>query len=381
MTAATVGAVSTLLVAAGGGGDALAATMLGRALWPDEQPLHVATFAWERLRVDPTPGPRGADGFSGLVPVGGRNYLITAASDTVPPGRSTLPRLAGETGAALYLLDARGGGVGLRRQLEELCDLLGATRVVVVDVGGDAVARGDEPELRSPLADGLAIAACTDLPSSALLVAGPGLDGELSEQRVFERLDALGAELCLRIEARHVEPCTDVLAWHPSEATVMLAAAAQGLRGTVETRSHGALVQLTAHSAEVHRLDLAETFDGSLVAKALAETRSLVEAEDACRAVTGRSEIDYERGRAATMPVKRASAIDPAKLRPLIAAYERDAARRGVQHLTYRRLAEALGIAEDVERLRDAMAQTLVPRADLLCPVTVAEPSEASAAP
>ncbi|WP_368861810.1 DUF1152 domain-containing protein [Frankia gtarii] len=43
----------------------LAAVVIHRALRPDDVSPTVLTYAWERLRVDPLPGPRDPDGFVG----------------------------------------------------------------------------------------------------------------------------------------------------------------------------------------------------------------------------------------------------------------------------------------------------------------------------
>ncbi|MGO4243899.1 DUF1152 domain-containing protein, partial [Janibacter sp. RAF20_2_2] len=54
----------TLYVAAGGGGDAVGALLARRALGDtDERPPLVTTCAWERLRIDPVPGPRARSDF------------------------------------------------------------------------------------------------------------------------------------------------------------------------------------------------------------------------------------------------------------------------------------------------------------------------------
>src|SRR4030095_14530419 len=50
--------MSSLSVAAGGAGDALAAAIVHRALG-HRAPALIATYAWDRLAIDPLPGPRG----------------------------------------------------------------------------------------------------------------------------------------------------------------------------------------------------------------------------------------------------------------------------------------------------------------------------------
>lgn len=87
-----------------------------------------------------------------------------------------------------------------------------------------------------PLADALILAACCELNYSVrLLVAGPGLDGELPADAVRDRL----GPFALTLTAEHVQPVSSVLEWHPSGATAMPAATARGARGFCEVRDTG----------------------------------------------------------------------------------------------------------------------------------------------
>src|SRR5699024_3682182 len=113
---------------------------------------------WERLRIDPTPGPRPIIGFTGLGHIDGLLVEVLAHSDTRPPGRSMLPRLAAETPARIFVHDFHYGAHGLADHLRRLVNALDADRIVVVDVGGDVVASGAEATLLSPLADSLTLA-------------------------------------------------------------------------------------------------------------------------------------------------------------------------------------------------------------------------------
>ncbi len=53
------------MLAAGGGGDVISASLLSRLLGI-QPPAPVLTYSWDRLLVDPLPGPRFADNFEGL---------------------------------------------------------------------------------------------------------------------------------------------------------------------------------------------------------------------------------------------------------------------------------------------------------------------------
>jgi hypothetical protein len=338
--------VVSLYVAAGGGGDAVTAALVRRALG-DHSPAAIATYGWDRLSVDPVPGPRGAADFTGLRKLGARAHAVVAGTAPRPPSGSTLPRLAADladlAGDTLVLLDPTGGVAGLAALLAEAADHVAADTVTVVDVGGDAVARGDEPGLRSPLADGLALAAAAKLGlPGTVVVAGPGLDGELGEAEV---LAITGPSPARRLDEADVAPFRRVFSWHPSEATALLVAAARGLRGRVLIRDAGLDVDLTDASPGVHVLPLADAVAGNRLAGALGDTTSLAEVEEVTRAVCGLSEIDTERRkaarRAAAPPAPRPT---PPELDVLVAGIEADAVERGAHYLTFRRIAEATGL-------------------------------------
>ena len=314
--------------------------MVHRSLRSDE-PAIVASYAWDRLIVDPLPGPRSAYDFDNLRPVGARNHAFT--SDTKPrrPAGSTMPRLAGSLPHELLLLDPAEGAVGMNQQLRELVDIYDVGSVDVVDVGGDAVARAGEPRLRSPLADGIALAACHDLPAPArLLIAGPGLDGEIDEGTVIA---TPGLRTIAVLSPVDVEPFRPVLDWHPSEATALLAGAALGLRGLVEVRDSGLTVELTDRSASISTLPLPGAVSVNTLASSLTKTTSLAEAEDIARAVCGFSEIDYERAKAGRATANGSGRITDAT-DAAVDRFEHEAAARGIDYVTFRRIAEATAL-------------------------------------
>ena len=355
----TLGPMASVYVAAGGGGDALAAAILHRAL-RGRDPATILTYAWDRLSVDPLPGPRAVGDFDDLRPLDGGNFAFTADTKPRPPSGSTLPRLAAELPDTLVLLDPTGGAVGMRQQVARLVESVGANAVTVVDVGGDAIARGDEPGLRSPLADALSLAACTDLPVPVtVLVAGPGLDGELSEAQV---LDAVDRPPAFRLRPDDIEPFRQILDWHPSEATALLAAAAIGLRGRVEIRDAGLVVPLTDTSATVYALPLDDALALNKLAAAISATTSLDDAEQVTRDTCGFSEIDYERTEGtAHRHASRPTTItaDDRRRDPPARARRRHTGTS--TSLTFRRLAEAVRLgpkaASDLRRTSPRHAQ------------------------
>jgi hypothetical protein len=168
----TVSDVGTILIAAGGGGDAITAAALPEPL-NLSQPAAIMTYSWDRLMIDPLPGPRSIHDFTGLARLAANVWEITQDSRPVPPAGSSLPHLASSLPSRLLLLDPSAGAVGMADQILAAAEIFGADSLTVIDVGGDALTNGHDPGLRSPLADQLAIAACLRAGLPARLVVAP----------------------------------------------------------------------------------------------------------------------------------------------------------------------------------------------------------------
>ncbi|MFE5008116.1 DUF1152 domain-containing protein [Streptomyces sp. NPDC056696] len=334
--------MTRLIVAAGGGGDAVAAAMLDRALYGGSgDPAVILTYAWDRLLIDPVPGPRGPANFTGLRPLTRSVWSVPGDAKPVSPSGSTLPRLAAGLPNTIALIDPEHGAEGVTHQLEELIAHLAPESLDLLDVGGDILAKGDEPTLRSPLADALTLAACCQVNTPVrLLVAGPGLDGEIPAEDLHDRV----GPAVLHLTAEHVEPIAPVLEWHPSEATAMLAATARGIRGLCEVRDAGLPVPLTNEGSIVHEADLDDTLQRNELARAILATQSLDEAEQHSREICGYSEIDYERNKGSWLATQPEQKLDPDATLRQLDEFEADARGRGVTHTTFRRITEALGL-------------------------------------
>ncbi|MEU6993139.1 DUF1152 domain-containing protein [Streptomyces sp. NPDC046465] len=333
-----------LMVAAGGGGDAVAAAMLHAALYGDDEPALILTYSWDRLIIDPVPGPRSPADFLGLRQLTPHVWAVPGTATLKPPHAATLPRLAAELPHTFALIDPYGGARGITRQLNDLIAHFTPETIDLLDVGGDILAHGDEPTLRSPLADALTLAACARAEAPIrLLVAGPGLDGELPADVLRPRL----GPLITTFTPEHAQSITPVLTWHPSEATALLTATALGARGLCEIRDAGLQVPLTAEGPTVHQVDLAAAFTANRLARAITATTTLDEAEEVCRTVYGTSEIDYERAKARGLLQQQRGRTAPHDLLTQIKDFEEAATTRGSTHTTVRHLAEALGLTSE----------------------------------
>ncbi|MER5809541.1 DUF1152 domain-containing protein [Streptomyces sp. NPDC002033] len=358
--------MSDLYVAAGGGGDPVGTLVAARALTgdpaaPGRQPL-IATYAWERPEVDPTSSPLGARDFDGLVYEGrgaggggggraGGFAAFTPATRARPPAGSTMPALAGDLPARLLLLDPARGLSGLARQIAAMAEAAGGG-IRIVDIGGDILTHGDEPGLCSPFGDALTLAAChlTGIPTT-VHIAGPGLDGEIGEGPLLVRL---ATSRPLVPDRRATAAAARALAWHPSEASALWAAALHGVRGTVRTVNH--VIPLTEVSPRLYPLPLHEAIAHNPVARALLDEHpaTLEAAAGLSHRLTGIPGLESERART---PRREPPAGGTALLdRDLTVKTLREAAG-GAGHVTLRHAARTLGLNwTDIPALRTLLA-------------------------
>jgi len=331
-----------LLVAAGGGGDAITASVLAPALRRVEPPI-ILTYSWDRLIVDPLPGPRVASDFTGLRLLHPNVVEVLPTSAAIPPAGSSLPHLAADLPARLLFLDPSRGATGMTEQVEAAADLFDADEIGLVDVGGDVLTSGTEAGLCSPLADLLALAACTLTGRPCqLLVIAPGIDGEIGEETVLKRLASLDAGRLTTLDADAFRPVCDAFTWHPSEASGLLAAAAHGIRGNVEVRDAGDHVPLTDNTPAVFTLN---AYNAAAIspAAALGSTTTLAQAAEVTSDLTGVSEIGYETFKAARLRSRPVHTPTRADL-SMVDRHAADAAALGADYVTVRRLAELLGV-------------------------------------
>jgi hypothetical protein len=186
------------------------------------------------------------------------------------------------------------------RRLE--CDL-----AIFIDVGGDALAHGDEPGLGSPLCDAVMLAAAARLqemggPPVLAGIFGVGCDGELTPAEVFERLDKVGAGRGRAVPppagltptiAKRIEEAVRAV---PTEASAMALHAYRGQSGATTIRDGRRTVQLTPEAANTYFFDPGVAVaTAARLAAAVIDAAHLEEANHALHALGVRTELDLER--------------------------------------------------------------------------------------
>lgn len=295
---------AALVFGIGGGGDVVGTIPTARLLEGHGVDTLLGGVAWERFVVDPTPGPRGFDEIEPLEPVSGTVALATGESRTSDGVEFAETRVARHYGESVALIGMDGGVKGVAAGLDRACDELGIDLLVGTDSGGDVLAAGDEPGLRSPLVDAVMLAALVEAEMDACLgVYGYGSDGELTPAELDDgvaRAAARGGLLgAWGLTPRVVEELEELLDKVTTEASRLPVEAARGRLGEQSIRAGTRTVTLSAASAVTFYLDPAAVAATSELHALVAGTDSFEAANDALESAGYDTEYAYERRLAA----------------------------------------------------------------------------------
>jgi hypothetical protein len=265
-------------------------------------------LTWERRPIDPLPGPRRLDEVEGVRAL--HEAVALAGPEARGPGgfRFAEGRMAEVLGADTVLVDPNGGPSAIAGGLEVACRKLGCDLVVLLDVGGDVLAHGDEAGLGSPLADAVVLAAAPALAASGVpvigAVFGSGCDGELLPDEVSARLDEVAAAGGLlgdcAVDDATLERLAAAVDAVPTEASAMALRCARGETGDVPIREGRRTVPLTPAGGRVFFYDCdAALRSAARLAAAVRDARDLEDAQQILEGMGVRTELSWERDRAA----------------------------------------------------------------------------------
>ena len=261
-------------------------------------PAVVGGLTWERRPIDPLAGPRTLDEADGLVERLNDVAALAGPSTTGPGGfRFAESGVAEALGVPTLLVDPNPGPGAVAAGLDDAAERLGCDLIVMIDVGGDVLAHGDEPGLASPLADAVLLAAAAHLRTRSVLgVFGAGCDGELRPAEVLARVAEvaaaggwLGAWALTPDAADRLER---VIAHVPTEASAMAVRCARGEVGTTAIRNGRRSVELGPAGALTFFLDPAACVaSAARLAAAVVDAGSLADADAILTARGVRTEL------------------------------------------------------------------------------------------
>lgn len=296
----------TLVLGIGGGGDVVGALALARLSERLGTPAVLAGVTWERIAVDPYPGPRSIEQIVGGTRIGDAAVLISPDEGAATPEgvEFSESRLARHLGAETVLVDVSRGAARAAAGVEAAARELDCDLILFVDVGGDVLATGTEPGLGSPLCDAVMLAAAQEVErrlARLACVLGPGCDGELTTEEVIGRVAAIarsGGWLgTASVTAEVADELERAARANYTEASLQLARCARGEVGEAPIREGRRSVTLGPLGALCLFLDADVAYRMSSLAQAVRDAPDIIAGRDALAAIGVRTELDFERTR------------------------------------------------------------------------------------
>jgi hypothetical protein len=294
-----------MVIGIGGGGDVVGAlaTAEHARIYDRADPI-VGGVTWERRPIDPVPGPRTVDEVQDADTIA--PGILLAGPDTRVRDRGVRfaeSRMAEFLGQPTVLVDPHPGPRAIAAGLRGAASALDCDLVAFIDVGGDALAQGDEPGLSSPLCDAVLLAAAAQLAQDGVPVLGGvfgiGCDAELTPDEVL----ALMARVAAHDGFAGVRGLTEPVATRleqaiglvPTEASAQAVRAFRGAAGPQAIRGGLRTVPLSAAAAMTFYFDVLATYASvGRLARAVAQATTLTQANAALGALGVRTELDRE---------------------------------------------------------------------------------------
>jgi hypothetical protein len=294
-----------LVLGIGGGGDVVGALATAEAcrVYHDAAPL-VGGVTWERRVIDPEPGPRSTGEIEDARELAPGVLAASAGTRVRGSGvRFAEARVAELLDEQTILLDVTRPPAELADSLRTVGDELGCDLFVFVDVGGDALAHGNEDGLASPLCDAIVLAAAARLGRERPVLGGIfgiGCDGELTPDEVLDRIAEVAAANGLAgmrgLTPAVVELLDRAVEAVPTEASAQALRCFRGERGTSSIRAGRRTVELSPMGAATIYFDPAAALaSAARLAKAVIDCGGIEDANERLHALGLRTELDYER--------------------------------------------------------------------------------------
>jgi hypothetical protein len=295
-----------LVIGVGGGGDVVGALAAGRFLEFCGLEFVLGGLSWERYVFDPIPGPRKLSEVENVRTIHEYAWMANSESRTTTGVYFAESKMSAVQGKEVLLIDVSGGVDSVVDALEAAMKELRSDLLLGLDVGGDSLAQGHEPGLRSPLADSIMLAAFAELEQRGRRTLwgmfGYGSDGELSVDEIelaLSRLAAAGGWLgTWSLTTKVAAELEEVIKTVPTEASAIPIQCFRGARGDGTIRGGERTVKLTPLTALTFFLATRVLYETlAKPAQAVRACDSLESANDALHAMGIKTELDLERER------------------------------------------------------------------------------------
>ncbi|MET1124499.1 MAG: DUF1152 domain-containing protein [Archaeoglobaceae archaeon] len=285
-----------LLFGIGGGGDIVSTIPVASFLKEFGVDVLHGSVAWDRLAVDPKPGPRSIEEFENVEVVNDVVAIARAETrtrDGVKPNLARAAELFGE----VIAVDITKGVAKLADGLRDFADKRGVDLLIGVDAGGDAIATGFESGLRSPLADSICVAALSRL-DGIVAVAGFGSDGELRMEELLMNMGELvkmrGYLGCTSMGYEDFERMRSAVEHVVTEASYLPLLAFEGFFGYKKLR-RGRTAFISPLSILVFYFKASAVYELNEAARIVSEASDIEEANSLLHRAGILTELDFER--------------------------------------------------------------------------------------
>jgi hypothetical protein len=293
---------SALVFGLGGSGDIVGSVPTARLLETHGLDVLLGGITWEPVPKDDRPGPRSLDEVTNFETISETVGLATRDTHTQDGLEFTETVVARYLADEIALIDISNGLTAVVEGIDAACDRLDIDLVVGVDAGGDVLASGEEPGIRSPVTDGIGLVALAELQTDTCLgVFGYGSDGELTLDELEAGI-AHAAERDGLLGAWGITPhirteLEDLLTYVETEASRVPIEAARGEFGQRTIRDGEVSVRMTPASTVTFYFDAAAVAATSSIASRIQGTDTLDEAISTLQAVDLQTEFETERQR------------------------------------------------------------------------------------
>ncbi len=285
-----------LVFGIGGGGDIVSTIPVANFFKKFGFEVYHGSIVWDRIVVDPKPGPRSLDELEGVRQL---NECVGIADENVRTKDGFIPNIAK---AAKHLgrvvaLDITKGSMRLAEGIEDFASREGISVIAGVDAGGDAISVGFESGVRSPLADAMCVAALAKL-DGVVAVTGFGSDGELRMEELLLNISEIlrkgGMLGCSSMSREDYELMKKVSEDVTTEASMIPVLAYEGELGLKKLRK-GRTALISPLCTLVFYFRARSVLEMNEAAKIVEKVESFREANDRLHEAGILTEYDFER--------------------------------------------------------------------------------------
>ncbi|MDI9646698.1 MAG: DUF1152 domain-containing protein [Archaeoglobales archaeon] len=279
----------------GGGGDVVSTIPVANFLKLFDFDVIHGCVLWDRLVVDPKPGPRSLEELENLEPINNVLAYIYEDTKTYYGVKPNLARSSKHFGKVVAL-DITKGVRELVKGIKEFIDETDIGLIVGVDAGGDALATGYESGVRSPLADAISVAVLKNI-DGILAVLGFGSDGELKTEELLLNISEIikiGGYLgCTSISYEDYREMMKVADFVVTEASYIPLMSFEGFFGIKKLRK-GRTSIISPLSTLIFYFRASKVFEINEAAKIVERARNIREANELLHRAGITTELDFE---------------------------------------------------------------------------------------